>query len=309
MGRSAANWSVTCIWLDDPKHKNAAHSWSIPYATDPEMEKNPFARSIECNVCRKEFSLFEGVKESFKSENPFVMRDFEFNARAIGTTTIVAGLKKDFRLQDKFAGRPEVYLTPQSPVIVAPALIHASGFSILSSSAGEAHTSANHTINWLVYGNYDDLSVPLWRRLLSDSKSHQARGEHRSEIVALESGVELFISEHLQHALQAKGVHQTTIDWVQRRGIEEKCSIWLREANGKSLSDVDQKLHSRWIKDLKKVRDAVVHKGKEVSSEEAIKARDAAISVIVNVCPKALLHFRIGQVERRIEAESSDKTD
>ena len=61
MGRSPANWSVTCIWLEDPKHKNAAHSWGIPYATDPEMEKDPFAQSIECRICGKKFSLGEEV--------------------------------------------------------------------------------------------------------------------------------------------------------------------------------------------------------------------------------------------------------
>ena len=149
-----------------------------------------------------------------------------------------------------------------------------------------------HKISWFASGNRAQTALPLWRTLISNAKEHQKAKNYRSEIVELKSAFEVFISEYLGLAL-GKKLRQETREWILNRSIEELVNIGFREVNGTSLAKLYQSEYSNWFKSVKETRDHIVHRGINVTAEQASDARKAIVDLIVKVDPTVLLNFQI----------------
>lgn len=92
---------------------------------------------VECIVCGNKFSLQQGVKEAFSSDNPFIINEIQFNAREDGKAEIAIGQLKTIKFSDPFEDTPKIYLTPYAkPVAAVPGRVTNSQFSIFSSDSG-----------------------------------------------------------------------------------------------------------------------------------------------------------------------------
>jgi len=131
--------------------------------------------------------------------------------------------------------------------------------------------------------------------LLSSSKEHQLRKDFQSEIVYLESAFEVFVSEFLWKKLSAL-LNDKSITWILKFSIEEQLKIGFTTLTGKSLSQLKPHSHGKWQREVKTVRDNVIHRGISISADQAQKAREATFDLITRINSEALDFFRIQRV-------------
>ncbi|RLG06343.1 MAG: hypothetical protein DRN59_03185 [Thaumarchaeota archaeon] len=281
-------WFVVCPRWKSRDHVNKPHGWALPQKSLLTVENRYFDPLIKCIVCGYEFSLQQGLKEAFASDNPFVARPFQYNAEESGEVEITVGQLKIVKFSKPFENAPVVYLTPQFPVRAVPGYITNTHFSILSCDGGKGVKKGK--ISWVVYGNRDYDKVPLWRRLISNAKRHQLEKDYRAEIIELESAFEVFISDFLRNHLTSK-LREGTINWLLRRSIEEVLRIGFIEIAGKPLSEIYPEAYREWKKRVKELRDSVVHRGAFVNREQAQRARKAVFELMTKIDPKIIDHF------------------
>jgi len=287
-------WLVTCPNWESEDHKSKVQSWTLSPSELLKIGNRYREIRIDCKVCDCKFSLQQGVKESFSIDNPFVIHDFQFNSQENGSVKIKIGQLKRIKFCKPFEDKPQIYLTPYlKPVYVASGFVTNTGFSIFSSDSGaEGET---REIGWSAFGNCAQKGIPVWRKLLSDSKEHQLRKDFQSEIVYLESAFELYIAEYIGERLRTK-LRNETVDWILNRSITEVLTVGFREIKGEPLSKLEPEAHGRWQNNVKKLRDSVVHRGTPVEAGQARKAREATFDLITRISPTAIEHFRIQRV-------------
>jgi hypothetical protein len=282
-------WSVTCPKWTSKDHANKAHTWLLPPKEVAKIGNRYFDSLIECIVCEHKFSLQEGVKESFLSDNPFVIHEIQYDAFEYGNVEIIVGKLKKVEFSEPFEDPPEIYLTPyEKPIAVVPGFITKTRFSILSSDSETA--GKTRKITWIAYGNRARGPIPIWRKLLSSSKKYQLRKDFRSELVFLESAFEVFIHEYLGKNLRTR-LRDETVDWMLKRSIEEQLKIGFMELTGNTLSDIEPKAYRRWQRSVKELRDSVLHRGALVTSDQAREARDATFDLITRIDPTTIHYF------------------
>ena len=91
-----------------------------------------------------------------------------------------------------FEDTPQVYLTYEKPAAAIPGWITNNQFSIFSSGSGTE--GEIRSIQWIAYGNRAIAAIPIWRKLLSNSKRYQLLKDFRSELVELESSFEWLLA-------------------------------------------------------------------------------------------------------------------
>jgi len=253
-----------------------------------------FEEKINCRVCPCSFSIQQGVKESFSIDNPFVIHDFQSNYQENGAVEINVGQLKVVEFRKPFENKPTIYLTPyEKPVIVVPGLVSNSRFSIFSYQTGA--DGELRQLSWSAYGNRAQSGVPIWRKLLSSSKDYQLDRDFRSEVVYLESALEIFVAEFLGDRLKHK-LRNETIDWILGHGITEILRAGFREVESKPLSQLMPKAYSSWERHLRDLRNSVIHRGQSVDSEQARAAREATFEIITRINPASLEHFKIQRI-------------
>jgi hypothetical protein len=272
-------------------HVNKPHGWSLPQEDLVKVENRIFDSVIKCIVCDREFSLQQGVKEAFSSDNPFAIHVFQYNARESGEVEVTIGQLKIVKFSEPFEDTPKVYLTPLlKPVVAVPGYITNEQFSIFScNSATEGEI---RKIAWSAYGNRDYAKIPIWRKLLSSSKEHQLRKDFRTEVVDLESAFEVFTKEYLGKHLKNK-LKDETVNWILKRSVEEVLKIGFIELTGAPLSKLEPEAYRRWQTSVKELRDSVVHRGASVVDEQAREAREAIFELITRIDPTTIAYFGI----------------
>jgi len=287
-------WIVTCPDWQNEKHKNTVQSWSLSLEELTNIGRKYFEKRIACKVCDYKFSLQQGVKESFSEDNPFVIHDFQFNSQEYGNIEIKIGQLKVVKFKKPFEDLPQVYLTPYlKPVHAVSGHVTKSGFCIFSSNSGTEGETRN--ISWSAYGNREQKGIPIWRKLLSSSKEHQLRKDFQSEIVYLESAFEVFISEFLWKKLNTL-LNDKSIKWILKFSIEEQLKIGFTILTDKSLSQLEPEAHGKWQREVKEIRDDIIHRGIPIKADQARKARDATFDLITRVNSEILEDFRIQRI-------------
>lgn len=287
-------WVVTCPNWQGIEHKNKVHSWSLSPEELHIIEHNYFEPKINCKVCSQKFSLQLGVKESFSIDNPFIIHDFQFNSNEVGKVEIKVGKLQEVRFQKPFEDKPDIYLTPHlKPVHVVPGFVNNSSFLIFSSHEG--HEGEIRDIGWIAYGNRTQSGIPIWRKLLSSSKEYQLNKDYRSEIVYLETAFEVFVSEYIGEKLKLK-LRAETIEWILGHGITEVLRAGFKEIEGRPLSKLEPRAYRNWEKNVRDLRNNVIHRGKQVDSNQAKKARQAMFEIITRIQPISLKHFTIQKI-------------
>jgi len=294
---SNKTWIVMCPKWQSKSHVNNPHAWSLPQKDLKAIGKDYFEPLIECIVCNFKFSLHEGLKEAFRSDHPFISNILRFNSREHGSVDITVGQLKRINFSMPFDTPPEVYLTPYKKFVCAiPGYITNSGFSIFSCGYSDQDLGETRTVTWSAYGFRMYSAIPLWRKLLSSSIGHRLRRDFRSELVDLESAFEVFIGEFLGNRLKNK-FREETVNWILKKSIEEQVKIGFTELEGKPLHEIEPEAYSKWQKNVKELRDFVVHRGQDVSEEQAKEARSAVFDLITKIDPSTIDHFQI-QIEK-----------
>jgi hypothetical protein len=287
-------WIVTCPDWQNEKHKNTVQSWTLSVEELNRIKQDFFEERINCKVCSKSFSLQQGVKESFSIDNPFTIHDFQFNSEERGGIDVKVGQLAKVEFQKPFEDKPVIYLTPYlKSVSVVSGFVNNNNFSVFSfypNAEGEGRQ-----ISWCAYGNRSQKGVPIWRKLLSSSKTYQLSKDFQSEIVYLESAFEVYIAEFIGERLKQR-LRTETIDWILGHGITEVLRIGFIELWGKQLSKMEPKAYANWEKNVRNLRNSVIHRGEPVNADQASKARAATFEIITRINPFALNYFRIQRV-------------
>ena len=88
---------------------------------------------------------------------------------------------------------------------------------------------------------------------------------------------------------------------MRQKNNKDKPEILLKvgftESIGKPLSELEPKAYPRWQRNGKELRDTAVHRGDNVTKEQAHEARDAVFDRMTRISPDIIDHFRI-QVKR-----------
>lgn len=284
-------WIVMCPDWKKEVHENKPHGWSLSQKDLSEIANHYFEPKIKCIVCHNRFSLQQGVKEVFLSDTPFVMHELQYNARENGEVEVSVGQLKAIKFTNPFEDTPKVYLTPhgQSAACVPGAATNTE-FTIFSCSSGTE--GGSRKIGWTAYGNRKYAAIPIWRKLISDSKEHQLRKDFRSEIVDLESAFEVFVGEYLGKHLSKK-LRGETVRWMLKRSIEEQLRIGFTELAGTPVSETEPVAYSKWQSNVKELRDSIVHRGFPATDEQAKEAREAVFNLMTKIDPLAIDYFQI----------------
>jgi len=81
-------------------HVNKPHGWLLPKESLSKVENRYFDPVIKCIVCDCEFSLQQGLKEAFSSDNPFIVHHFQYNAIESGKVEITVGQLKTVKFSE-----------------------------------------------------------------------------------------------------------------------------------------------------------------------------------------------------------------
>jgi hypothetical protein len=272
-------------------HVNKAQGWALFKNALQKIGNNYTKPNVDCIMCGKSFSLQQGVSEAFASD--LAINDFRYNSHVSGRVDITVGKLEDVTFPQPFEDTPLVQLTPfLKPIHVEPKYTSRYGFSIVSSCKGNA--SGMRHLSWGAYGNriYAE-SPPLWRQLVTNSKEHQYRKNYRAEVVELESAFEVFLSAYLNKNLATR-LRQETIDWLlKKHSIEEQMKIGFIEVIGQTAKSMYPVEYGKWFKDVKELRDHVVHRGLEITSEQAINARKAMFNFLTAIDDSTIEQFQI----------------
>jgi hypothetical protein len=268
---------------------NKMNSWTLSKEELFNIGNGYFDTLIACSVCGYRFSLQEGLKEAFSSDNPFIIHSFQYNDSEHGKVEIQIGQLKTIKFAKPFENAPRVYLTPYNkPVAAVPGCITREQFSIFSSDSGTGDQTRE--IGWAAFGNRKYGAMPIWRELLASSKEHQLRENFRQELVDLETAFEVFIGEYLGENLDGK-LKDELVDWIFKLSLHQQLRAGFIALTGKSLHELQPEAHARWQKNVKQLRDAVVHKGFTVNSEQAREARQATFDFITRIDYTTIDHF------------------
>ncbi len=284
-------WVVMCPKSDSGNHTNLRQGWSLFRNELESIGSDYSSPKMMCTVCGNKFSLHQGVREAFTSD--LAIDYFLHNASERGAIEVEVGKVSNVSFAEPFEGSPTINLTPHFNVHAASAHVSASGFTLLScSSSGE---ESKGSIDWYVSGNRACDPVPIWRGLLSNAKEHQLRKNFRSEIVELESAIEVFIGEYLGKNLKTK-LRQETIDWLLRLSVEQQTEIGFVELMGRPLREICRTEYRKWQESVKKTRNNIVHRGTQATPEQAREARKATFDLVTKTDSSAIEHFQM-QVE------------
>lgn len=298
MNKMAVTWIIMCPKWRSEDHENKPHGWSLSQEELAKIGKDYFASKLECTVCGHKFSLQQGVKEAFMSDISFTIHEFQFNSRENGEAEILVGQLKTIEFVEPFEDKPEIYLTPEQPINVMPGRVTNAQFSIFSSDSGTEDQKGK--LSWAAFGNRAYGKIPIWRKLLSSSKKHQLKKDFRPELVDLESAIEVFIGEYLGKNLKTK-LRYETVNWILKRSITEQMKIGFVELKGNPLSEIEPKAYGRWQKNVKELRDSIVHRGVSVTKEQACEARDAVFDLVTRINPNTIDQFQINLKEIRLK--------
>ena len=288
-----------CPRWQSQDHENKAHAWSLSQNDITKIGSQYVDSLIECIVCGNKFSLQQGVKEAFSSDNNFIIHEFQFNAREHGKVEIVVGQLETIKFSEPFEDTPKIYLTPfLKPVAAVSGHVTRTQFSIFSSDSGMK--GEKRELGWAAFGNRKYAAVPLWRKLLASSKEHQLRADYRLEIVDLESAFEVFIGEYLGKNLKTKFMEEL-VSWILKHSIEEQLSVGFIALKGKPLHKLEPKAYGRWQKRVKEPRDHIVHRGISVTGDQAREARGATFNLMSLIDTATIDNFRIQIPKLRLD--------
>jgi len=287
-------------------HDNKAHGWLLSQKTIETVRSRVFDNLIECIVCKQNFSLQRGLKETFISDNPFAIHHFRCNAEESGKTRVTTGQLRIIEFSQPFDDIPTVYLGPygSKPAPMVPGWVTTKGFSIFSCQPRDDKVLTVE-VSWSAYANRDYGAIPIWRKLLSSSKEHSLRKDFRSELVELESSFEVFIDEYLRTHLPTRGIREATVRWILKHSVEEKLKVGFRELTGASLSEIHPEIHGKWQREVKELRDAVVHRGTNVTNRQVQNARGIVFDLLSRIEPKTIDFFAIRSEKIGLEHPSA----
>ncbi len=242
-------------------------------------------------MCGKQFSLKDGLKEAFASD--VVLDLFRHNSFTHGELSFKAGELLHVNFSDPFSETPEIYLTKMGQNVpdVMPGYITKDSFDLFSCIRNPS-VPLDGRVSFEASGNRGVFQIPLWRVLLSNSKNHQKNKNYRSELIDLESAFEVFIADYLRNKLNGK-LKDATIVWLLKNSIENQLNIGFTELNGVPVKRMFQEEYRLWNEAVKEKRDGVVHRGLQISEEEAIKARKAVLNLMLSIDNSAVLHFQV----------------
>ncbi len=282
-------WVVMCPKWQSQDHTNKKHGWALSKGELFKLGDRYFDSLIECDICGYKFSLQEGLKEAFSSDHPFMIHSFQYNASEHGRVEIQIGKLKTIRFIKPFEDAPRIYLTPYNkPVAAVPGHITKEQFGIFSGGSGTEDQTRE--VGWVAFGNHKHAPMPIWRELLASSKEHQLRKNFRQEVVNLETAFEVFIGGYLAENLDGK-LKDELLDWIFKLSLDEQLNAGFIALTGKPLHKLEPKVHATWHKNVKELRDGVVHRGLSVNDGQARDAREATFNLITRIDQTTIDYF------------------
>ncbi len=121
--------------------------------------------------------------------------------------------------------------------------------------------------------------------LLMDAKSAFTAQEYKLAILEAFQAMDVFLETFMRAGFTKKGLDEPTVaqklekTWKTRERVEKL----LIELCGKGLSQIDGKCGSDWHKSYEDIRNAMIHRGYQPSSDDALKTinlNEAAIEII-----------------------------
>ena len=111
-----------------------------------------------------------------------MIHDFQSNLEHSGMIKGKVGLAVKVTFPKPFNLKPDVYITPHTPNIMATSNVDTTGF-FLHASKLEENDSDEFQCGWSAFGIIDDLTIPFWRKLITNAKNAQLRHDNRLQLV------------------------------------------------------------------------------------------------------------------------------
>lgn len=245
-------------------------------------------------MCGERFDLLDGLE--LLSDVTFMQYALRSNYILFGETEIVPGEAKIVNLPKDFSEVHKIIITPYGlhKIHCVPVKSGSYQFLILSSKVKGHEYLKQIRISWAVYGNRQGEQAPLWRQLLSSAKAFEIEKNFRMEIVEVETAFEVFISSYLRSKLQKLASHDVVeLIFDRFHRMEDVTTRLFEAATGKTLRKMldeanRQELYGKWKGGVKDKRDAIVHAGVNVGSDEAKEAFETVFEIVLFLKPQAL---------------------
>jgi hypothetical protein len=254
--------------------------WDVVVPSKAEAER----RQVKC-PCGKRFSLSQGILSFFLSDNLFVAYQIRGSWHEKGNIDIHVGQCAKVKFKRIPERVFEVSLFPHGKAKVESSEVTKEGFLIISSNVQSRKTTSTR-VGWIAFGEAKDHHMIPWRQALADSKGYELQRDSNMQVVTAETAFELFVDDLLSTHLK---LGTNSIRWVQRRSIEEKVSVWYREAMGEGLPTQFKQEYSQWQRDAKEVRDSIVHRRGQSNLQQGKAAFKAVLCLISRMDPKWFL--------------------
>ena len=123
--------------------------------------------------------------------------------------------------------------------------------------------------------------LPVVDVLVLNARRSLLLENYRLAVIEAETAFEVGVDSVLSSYYSAKSLPRVKVDKLLDCGLANLLEHHMRKALGRNFTGTAE--HDRWYEDLYKVRNAVVHDGKSVQSNEAQRALEAAEDALASI--------------------------
>jgi len=276
------------------KCKHCGQQW-----TDDEIKVLRNSKVLTCPKCLRKITYQDAILDVALSGHTFLNYSFVSDMVEWGEIEVDPGRSYEIDLKKHFARVHLIHTNVVGDPSNPPVFFHTHALPInnmrfrLYTSKSLDHLLELQVgrVSWSAYGRGVGTTIPLWRELMSNAKRFQMEDENRAAIVEIESSFEVFVSEFLRSNLRLRA---ETVDWLLKRSIEEQLSKLMFEATGQTLQEINAGYYDRWIKEVKTLRDKIVHRGeKNISTAQVQSALEVVLRLITIIDPNSIQQIEL----------------
>lgn len=162
---------------------------------------------------------------------------------------------------------------------------HNIGFYIFSMGHGIGDAIMNHSLN-KIEAMADmlkkDIKPPLHQLLMFDAQASINKKSFPIAVVKIYQSLEIFLEAFIYEGYTKLGLADVDIEkiLIKKWQTKDRLKNVLKEITGKNLLEEDGDLWDKWCTDYDKVRNEVVHKGKEINFSDAKESFEINMKVV-----------------------------
>ena len=257
-----------------------------------QLNKTALNEIYRCGICKKEYSIEEGIIQSLISNNIFSQWYFISNIVLHGVCEIIVGNAHHVKLSQKVDKINKIYLTPQEGCVeTAPIIYNSDTFSIISAQhfnianlppdSPFTKNGEKLKLGWTVYGRDNNVNFPIWRGLLFQAREQIIQERYTLSVLISAIAFESFLDSLIRKILIKKGISHEAAETItdSMRSIFDKVHKLLFQEDGIDFKK-NKTLNKNW-QELVEKRNEIAH-GAEVSIK-ADEAKHAFETVIRGV--------------------------